>query len=76
MIQLWAGIALLTLLALAFIFLPFAKTRKQHEAAIDRTEENIHIFKERLAELEAERDAGTLQPAAFDELKLELEKTY
>lgn len=74
MIQLWAGIALLTLLALAFIFLPFAKTRKQHEAAIDRTEENIHIFKERLAELEAERDAGTLQPAAFDELKLELEK--
>jgi len=75
MIQLWAGIALLTILALAFIFVPYARARKQHDAVVDRTEENVQIFKERLSELESERDAGTLQLQAFNELKLELEKS-
>lgn len=76
MIQLWVGIALLTLLALAFVFVPFIQARKAQTTAIstDRTRKNIDIFEERLAELDAERVAGNLEDEDYAELKLELEK--
>ncbi|SFF96374.1 c-type cytochrome biogenesis protein CcmI [Neptunomonas qingdaonensis] len=76
MIQLWVGIALLTLLALSFIFVPFIQAKKAQSTAIntDRTRKNIEIFEERLSELEAERVAGNLQQEDYEELKLELEK--
>ncbi|WP_372738527.1 c-type cytochrome biogenesis protein CcmI [Neptunomonas sp.] len=76
MIQLWVGIALLTLLALSFIFVPFIQAKKVQSAAmnVDRTRQNIEIFEERLSELEAERVAGNLQEKDYEELKLELEK--
>lgn len=76
MIQLWVGITLLTLLALAFVFVPFIQARKAQTTAIstDRTRKNIDIFEERLAELDAERVAGNLEDEDYAELKLELEK--
>lgn len=76
MIQLWVGIALLTLLALSFIFVPFIQAKKVQSAAmnVDRTRQNIEIFEERLSELEAERVAGNLQDEDYQQLKLELEK--
>lgn len=76
MIQLWVGIALLTLLALAFVFVPFIQARKAQTTAIntDRTRKNIDIFEERLAELDVERLAGNLEDKDYAELKLELEK--
>ncbi len=76
MIQLWIGIALLTCLALAFVFLPFIRAKRDALAVtdVDRNEENIAIFKERLSELEAERGAGNLLDTEFEELKLELER--
>jgi cytochrome c-type biogenesis protein CcmH len=75
MILLWAGLAALTLIALLFVLYPFFKARKATLERVDRTEQNIAIFKERLAELEKERDAGTLELIEFNELKVELEKS-
>jgi len=76
MTALWVGIALLTLLAISFVFWPFVRAHRlqQAEAAEDRKVQNIDIFRERVAELEAEKESGSLEQAEFDQLKLELEK--
>jgi cytochrome c-type biogenesis protein CcmH len=76
MIQLWLGIALLTLVALSFIFVPFFKAKKTQQmvAEAGRKHKNIDIFQERLSELDAERAANNLQDQEYDALKLELEK--
>ncbi|WP_293264179.1 c-type cytochrome biogenesis protein CcmI [Neptunomonas sp.] len=76
MIQLWLGIALLTLVALSFVFIPFLKAKKSEQAIVEvgRKHKNIDIFQERLSELDAERAAGNLQDQEYDALKLELEK--
>lgn len=76
MIQLWIGLGLLTFLALAFIFYPFLQSRKLQTAElVDRSQENVGIFKGRLAELEAEKAQGNLSEAQFSELELELKKS-
>lgn len=77
MIELWLGIALLTLAAIAIVFWPLLKNRqaaKSAQVVTDRLQENIAIFRERLQELESERQAGTLTDEHFAELKLELER--
>jgi len=76
MIELWVGIAFLTLLAVAFVFLPFVRAKRmvQIETAEDRKEQNIEIFRERLSELEQEKAAGNLEESDFDALKTELER--
>ena len=76
MIELWIGIALLTLLAVAFVYLPFLRARKQilGEQVEDRSQQNVDIFKERLAELEQERASGNLDESDFAALKTELER--
>jgi cytochrome c-type biogenesis protein CcmH len=43
--------------------------------AASHQQRNIDIFKERLSELEAEKTQGTLDTLAFEQLKLELEKS-
>lgn len=76
MTGLWIGITLLTILALAFVFLPYVKAHRLHrEAATDsRQSQNIEIFRDRLSELERELAHGSLDQATFAQLKLELEK--
>ncbi|MBY4675982.1 c-type cytochrome biogenesis protein CcmI [Marinobacterium arenosum] len=76
MSSLWIGISLLTLLALAFVFLPLVRARRAQlaEQVEDRRQQNIDIFRERLAELQQELDSGNLAQAEFEQLKLELEK--
>ncbi len=76
MMALWIGIALLTLAAIGFVFWPLFRAHKLHQAEIspDRKLQNIDIFRERVAELEAERESGSLEQAEFELLKLELEK--
>lgn len=76
MTLMWVGIGVLTLIAVAFVFFPLIQTRKEEviESDADRTEQNIEIFRERLEELEKEKNSGTLTEDNFQELKIELEK--
>lgn len=76
MTGLWGGIAILTAIAISFVFWPFLRARKlqQAEQAVDRKDQNVGIFRERLAELEAERESGSLGADEFEQLKVELEK--
>lgn len=76
MIELWLGIAALTLLAIAFIFLPFLRAKRldQQVEIEDREHQNIAIFRERLGELEQEKSTGNLEESDFLKLKTELER--
>lgn len=77
MTALWLGIALLSLLAVAFVLYPVYQGRQskaESQADVDRRELNISIYEERLAELNHERDAGNLDEDNFASLKLELER--
>jgi len=51
-----------------------ALLRKRHANDADRDAQNVAIARERLRELEAERDRGELTPAAFAQARLELER--
>jgi len=59
MIDFWIAAGLLLLLALAFLLLPVMRGRRA-QAEEDRTALNVALYEERLAELEAQRSAGTL----------------
>jgi len=77
MTTLWVGIGALTLLALLFIFLPILRYRANAEAnalSEARQQDNLAVFKDRLAELEQELASGSMAQAEFDSLKVELEK--
>ncbi len=73
MIDLWLGLAALVVLALLFIWLPVFLRSKAPSVDIDRTAENVAIFKQRLSELEKERAENNLDQASFYDLKAELE---
>ena len=77
MTALWLGIALLSLLAVAFVLVPVYQGRQIEndiQPDVDRRELNISIYQERLAELDAEQAAGNLDQDNYDSLKLELER--
>ena len=75
MSTLWIGMAVLTLVAIGFVFWPLlSHQRLARSEAVQRQQQNIDIFRERLAELEFERDQGTLAADEFATLKLELER--
>src|SRR5690606_11129865 len=59
MIDLWIGAGLLSLAALAFLLLPLLRGRRA-QTEEDRTALNVALYQERLSELTAQRDAGTL----------------
>ncbi|BBB25207.1 c-type cytochrome biogenesis protein CcmI [Amphritea japonica] len=77
MTALWLGIALLSLLAVAFVLLPVYRARQLEADSlpdVNRRELNITIYQERLSELDAELTAGTLDQENYASLKLELER--
>lgn len=59
MIDLWIGAGLLSLAALAFLLLPLLRGRRA-QTEEDRTALNVALYQERLSELTAQRNAGTL----------------
>ncbi|MFP4138321.1 MAG: c-type cytochrome biogenesis protein CcmI [Halomonas sp.] len=81
MTLLWIAFALLLLPALWLLVAPLKRARAVHDAqrdheANDRTnEQNVAIFRRRLASLEAARDRGDIDPARFEEDRLELERS-
>jgi len=79
MMSLWVGVALLSVLALGFIFWPLVRYGKQQngqssEVVADRLAENVRLFREHIAELEAQLAAGRIDQAQFEQLKLEQER--
>lgn len=59
MIDFWLAAGLLLLVALAFLLIPVLRGRKA-QAEEDRTALNVALYQERLAELQAQHEAGTL----------------
>lgn len=74
MTQLWFAMAVLTVIAMGFVFVPAWRNRETLETAEDRRHQNVDIFRERLSELEQERDNGNLDESDFESLKIELER--
>ncbi|MDQ7727941.1 c-type cytochrome biogenesis protein CcmI [Halomonas sp. SpR8] len=81
MTLLWIAIALLLLPALWLLVSPLRAARRLHdqqhafEANDISDEQNVAIFKRRLASLEAARERGDIDAARFEEDRLELERS-
>jgi len=76
MSSLWLGFAVLLLVAVLFLLWPLLKQRKADEVTgSDVQQDNVLIFRDRLAELDAEKEQGTLEESAYQALKAELEKS-
>jgi cytochrome c-type biogenesis protein CcmH len=74
MSALWLSLSGLLGIALAIVYLPLLRQR-QPLAAVTHQQHSIAIFKDRLAELESEKNQGTLAAGDFVLLKAELEKS-
>ncbi|TFH88423.1 c-type cytochrome biogenesis protein CcmI [Billgrantia azerbaijanica] len=81
MILMWLAFAILLLPALWLLVAPLRRAAAVHAAqrefeANDRTaEQNVAIYRRRLESLEAARERGEIDPARFDEDRLELERS-
>src|SRR5690606_4526542 len=62
-----------TALALAFVAYPLFFRSRAQQNRVDRHGQNLTNYRQRLAELEAERDAGRLDDTSFATLKEELD---
>ncbi len=77
MTPLWWVMALMVAVALAFFFWPMRrKATGSHLERVRRhyLETNVALFRQYLAELEADRDAGRLNQETFEQLRLEQER--
>lgn len=84
MVSLWVGVAILCALALGFIFWPLLSDKRvaaqqpsyniSDDSISDRLAENVRLFREHMAELEAQLASGRIEQAQFDQLKLEQER--
>ncbi len=74
MTELWLIFAGLSLIAIIIILFPLIKPRNIVINLGDK-QQNIDIFKQRLAELEQEKSQGNLNDETFLQLKVELEKS-
>ncbi len=65
MIDFWLAAGLLLLVALAFLLIPVLRGRRA-QAEEDRTALNVALYQERLAELEAQQQAGAFSSEQLD----------
>jgi cytochrome c-type biogenesis protein CcmH len=81
MTLLWPAFAVLLLPALWLLVAPLRRARAVHDAQRDfetrdrTTEQNLSIFRRRLASLEAARARGDIDSVRFEEDRLELERS-
>lgn len=74
MIELWLVIIGLLLIAVIILLLPLIKPNNS-QVNLSEKQQNIDIFKQRLAELEQEKNQNNVSDETFLQLKLELEKS-
>ena len=72
MITFWIVVA--SMLGLGLIVLLFSLRRRVGEISEDLKERNLRIAREKIAELDAELAAGTLEQATYDQAKEEVEQ--
>ena len=81
MTPLWIAFAVLLLPAIWLLILPLRQARSLHDAQRDyeandtTAEQNVAIYKRRLASLEAARERGDIDDARFADDRLELERS-
>ncbi|BES71934.1 c-type cytochrome biogenesis protein CcmI [Marinobacter nanhaiticus D15-8W] len=68
----WLTLAALIGLALVFVLYPLVFHRPERSAVNDIRHQNLLAYRSRLAELETERDAGSLDEATYQQMKEEL----
>jgi cytochrome c-type biogenesis protein CcmH len=79
MMSLWVGVALLSVAALGFVFWPLVRFGRQRdgqpsEVIAERLDENVRLFREHIAELNAQLVAGRIDQPHFEQLRLEQER--
>lgn len=80
MTALWVGLALLLSVAVMFLLLPLWRSRGLRaaqsalEARGDEVQDNVTVFRDRLAGLDGERLRGEIDQARYDTRRLELER--
>lgn len=68
-------LATLLIVATAILLaLPLLRPRRESEAGADQSAANLAIFRDQLAELEHEREEGSLSAADFEQAKTELQR--
>ena len=72
MTQFWIYVAGLIVLAMAFIAVPLLRSR--YKTGINADELNLSVFRQQLAELDSDLEAGILDQARYDAAKKDLEK--
>ena len=60
MTMFWVYAALLTVLALAILVMPLVRPRARSGASVSRAASNLTVFRDQIAELDADLAAGTL----------------
>lgn len=78
MISLWLSMAAMLAVAALFFLWPLKRKPSQTLSAEDRqaqSQANIALFHEHLAELEQARTSGRITPEAYEQLKLEQERS-
>ncbi|MGP4844899.1 c-type cytochrome biogenesis protein CcmI [Marinobacter sp. 1Y8] len=68
----WLAIVALIGLALIFVLYPLFFYRPEKEAVNDIRHQNLLAYRSRIAELDAEKDAGNLDDATYQQMKEEL----
>lgn len=68
------GAALLLATALAFVLPPLLRKEQDKEAHVQRDELNLAVLRDQLRELDADLEAGTIEQAAYEAARRELER--
>ena len=76
MTQFWILAAVLTVAALLFLFLPlFVARGTRGPVSSENMDARVSVYRSQLADLEADRDAGTISKDQFDTARVDLQRS-
>ncbi|MCL6415868.1 c-type cytochrome biogenesis protein CcmI [Aestuariirhabdus sp. Z084] len=74
MVVFWLVTVVMVVVALSFVLVPLLRSKKTETGALDEAAVNVTVYRERLAELEAEHAEGKIDQAEFAKLQLEQQR--